>query len=137
MKKEKITFITLAEVVEIHKNQVELYGGNPGIRDYSLLSSAIYFPQSTFDSQLLHDDIFDMAAAYIYHICQNHPFIDGNKRTALVCGLVFLDFNGIEIDDQSEILYKMMMKVASGKSTKKEISEILKKLNPPDTSGHS
>jgi death-on-curing protein len=129
MKKENIDFLTLAEAIEIHKNQIDLYGGESGLRDYNLLSSAIYFPQSTFDNQLLHKSLFDMAAAYIYHISENHPFIDGNKRTALVCGLVFLDFNGIEIDDPHGQLYKMMMKVASGKSNKNEISDTLKKLS--------
>ena len=129
MKKESILFLTLAEAVEIHKNQIELYGGDDGIRDYNLLNSAIYFPQSTFNSRFLHENLFDMAAAYIYHICQNHPFIDGNKRTALVCGLVFLDFNGIEINDPDKLLFKMMMKVAGSRSSKDEISEILKKLS--------
>lgn len=129
MKSGKIEFLTLAEAVEIHKNQVELYGGDHGIRDFNLLNSAIHIPQSTFDGSFLHDDLFGMAAAYIFHICQNHPFIDGNKRTALVCALVFLDFNGIEIDDPAGRLYKMVMKTAEGKMSKKEISEILKNLS--------
>lgn len=129
MKKREIEFLTLAEAVEIHKNQIELYGGETGIRDFSLLNSAVYFPQTTFEGEFLHSNLFDMAAAYIYHISQNHPFIDGNKRAALVCGLVFLDFNGIEIYDPSGLLYRMMMKVASGKSNKKEISGLLKKLS--------
>ncbi len=129
MKKDKIEFLTMAEAVEIHKNQIELYGGESGIRDYNLLNSAIYFPQSTFDCRFLHDNLYDMAAAYIYHICQNHPFVDGNKRTAFVCGLVFLDLNGIEIDDPSGSLYKMMIKVTEGKCNKNEITVILKKLS--------
>ncbi len=129
MKTEKIEFLTLAEVVEIHKNQIKLYGGDGGIRDYNLLNSAIYIPQSTFEGQFLYDDLFDMASSYIYHICQNHPFVDGNKRVALVCGLIFLDINGIELDDPSGILYKMMMKTAKGISSKEEISGILRKLS--------
>lgn len=129
MKKENIEFLTLAEAIEIHKNQLDLYGGESGIRDYNLLNSAIYFPQSTFDSHFLLENLFDMAAAYIYHISENHPFIDGNKRTALVCGLVFLDFNGIEIDDPDGLLYKMMMKAASGKSNKEKISGMLKRFS--------
>jgi len=129
MKNESVHFLTLAEAIEIHTNQIELYGGEYGIRDYNLLNSAIYFPQSTFDSSFLLENLFDMAAAYIYHISQNHPFIDGNKRAALVCGLVFLDFNGVEINDPDGLLYKMMMKVAGGRSSKDDISEILKKLS--------
>jgi len=128
MKKGYIDFLTLAEVIEIHKNQIALYGGERGIRDYNLLSSAIYIPQSTFDGKYLHESLFDMAGAYLFHICQNHPFIDGNKRTALVCALVFLDFNGIDIDDPDGQLYKLVMKVASGKEIKNRISEVLQNL---------
>ena len=85
-----IEFLTLVEIIEIHTNQIHLYGGDDGIRDLSLLSSAIAIPQSTFDGSYLHNDLFDMASAYIFHICQNHPFVDGNKRVALVSGLIFL-----------------------------------------------
>jgi len=128
MKNKEIEFLTLAEIIEIHKNQIELYGGEPGIRDYGLLSSAILIPKSTFDGKYLYKDLFEMAAAYIFHISENHPFIDGNKRIALVAGLVFLDFNNIEIDDPEQELYKMMMNVASGKSNKEIIANILKRL---------
>lgn len=129
MKNISIDFITLADAVEIHKNQVELYGGDPGIKDFNLLSSAIYMPQSSYNDKYLHKDIFEMAAAYIFHICQNHPFIDGNKRTGLVCGLVFLDFNGIEISDPSGLLYRMTMGTAAGKINKQEIASLLKQLS--------
>lgn len=129
MSRELTEFLTLAEAVEIHGNQVELYGGDAGIRDYNLLSSALYIAQSTFDGTLLHEYLFQMAAAYIYHLCQNHPFLDGNKRTALACGLVFLDLNGIEINDTSGVLYKMMMRVASGRCRKPEIAGILQDLS--------
>jgi len=129
MTEQDIIFLTLAEIIDIHHNQIELYGGIEGIRDISLLSSAISIPRSTFDGYFLHDDLLHMAAAYIYHLCQNHPFVDGNKRVALVAGLVFLDFNGISIDDPEEVLYPMMIKVASGKGDKGFIAEILKNLS--------
>ena len=124
-----IEFLTLAELIEIHKNQIELYGGEDGIRDISLLSSAMAIPKSTFNGEFLYNDIFEMAAAYIYHICQNHPFLDGNKRVSLVAGLVFLDFNGIKIDDPDNELYNIMIDVASGNRNKKNIAKILKKLS--------
>lgn len=124
-----IEFLTLAEIIEIHKNQIELYGGTSGIRDFSLLSSAISIPKSTFDGDYLHHDLAEMAAAYIYHLCQNHPFIDGNKRVALVSGLVFLDFNNIIIEDPHRELYRLMMNVASGKNNKNDISLFLRKLS--------
>jgi len=122
-------FLTLAEVIEIHKNQIENYGGQEGIRDISLLTSALAMPQATFHSLYLHKDLFEMAAAYAYHICQNHPFVDGNKRTALVTAVVFLDFNGISLDDPGEILYKTMMKVALGKIKKDHLARVFRDLS--------
>ena len=123
-----IDFITLAEVIEIHKNQISLYGGQEGIRDINLLSSALALPKSTFDGEYLYKNIFEMAAAYAYHICQNHPFIDGNKRVALVTALVFLEFNGIDINDPKGLLYDAMMNISKGEVGKKQIEEIFRKL---------
>ncbi len=121
-------FLTLAEIIVIHKNQIDLYGGDYEIRDITLLSSAIAMPETTFDGEFLHKNLYEMAAAYAYHICQNHPFIDGNKRVALVSALIFLEFNGIEIDDPRGVLYKLMMDVASGKKSKVDIANALRDL---------
>ncbi len=129
MRKLQPEFLTLAEVIAIHKDQIDNYGGKSGIRDLSLLSSAIAVPQSTFDGKFLHEDIFDMAAAYAYHICQNHPFFDGNKRVALVAALIFLDFNGIEINDHHNVIYNAMIGIASGKMSKNDFADILRKLS--------
>ena|SRR4030065_1878960 len=129
MRKSQPEFLTLAEVIAIHQDQIDNYGGKSGIRDLSLLSSAIAVPQSTFNKKFLHEDLFDMAAAYAYHICQNHPFIDGNKRVALVSALVFLDFKDIDIYDPHNILYNAMMDIASHKMSKKELSNIFRKLS--------
>jgi death-on-curing protein len=120
-------FLSVAEFLAIHKNQVELYGGEKTVRDLSLLTSAIAIPESIFEGQYLHKDIFEMAAAYAYHICMNHPFIHGNKRTGLVAALVFLDFNGIWIDDPEGILYETMKSIASGKKQKEYLADILRK----------
>jgi death-on-curing protein len=129
MKKPHPEFLTLAEVIAIHNNQIENYGGKSGIRDLSLLNSAVAVPQSTFDRKYLHEDLFDMAAAYAYHICQNHPFIDGNKRVALVSALVFLDLNNIDINDPHNILYNAMIDIASGNISKKDLASIFRKLS--------
>ena len=80
---KKIVFLTLAEVIEIHTDQIKRYGGTDAIRDMGLLSSAVAMPYASFHDTFLHADIFEMAAAYAFHVSQNHPFIDGNKRTAL------------------------------------------------------
>jgi death on curing protein len=119
-------FLTLTEVLLILQDQIRRYGGAFGVRDLSLLSSALAMPESTFGGKYLHKDVFQQAAAYSYHIYENHPFVDGNKRVALAAALVFLDLNGIEIDDPEEHLYDLMMKVAKGKSNKDEISKTLK-----------
>jgi len=74
-----------------------------------------------------------MASAYLFHVVSNHPFVDGNKRAGLLSALVFLDINGIEINDQGDTLYDLTIKVASGNSNKREISEVLRRLagSPP------
>jgi len=123
-------FLTLSEVLEIHKNQIEIYGGKEGVRDLSLLMSAIAMPETSFQGEYLHLDLFEMAAAYAYYICMNHPFVDGNKRVGLVAALVFLDFNGVEIDDSEGILYDAMMKVASSEKKKDFLSDIFRHLSP-------
>ena len=119
-------FLTLSEFLLILQNQIKLYGGIFGIRYMSLLSSALAMTEAMFSGQYLHNDLFEQAAAYAFHICQNHPFIDGNKRVALASALVFLDLNGIEIIDTDEILYQLMMNVACGKADKKEIAKQFK-----------
>src|SRR5450631_2767122 len=105
---KELIFLTLAEVIDIHSNQIELYGGQNGVRDFGLLQSALAQPEASFAGQWLHEDIFLMAAAYAFHVCQNHPFFDGNKRTALAAALVFLELNGISIDDPKGKLLEAM-----------------------------
>lgn len=123
-----ILFLTLAEVIDIHSNQMRLYGGLPGIRDINLLSSAIAMPHASFHGEYLHNDICEMAAAYAFHISKNHPFVDGNKRTALVSALVFPELNGISISDSQGKLYYAMLDLSTGKLNKSEFASILRKL---------
>lgn len=125
---KEILFLTLAEIIDIHADQIKRYGGEPGIRDIGLLSSAIAMPYASFSEVFLHSDIYEMAAAYAFHISQNHPFIDGNKRTALASALVFLELNGISLSDPDGILYDAMISLASGEIRKPEFAKILKGL---------
>ncbi len=76
-------FLTLSEVLEFHDDLIASFGGSPGVRDLGLAESALSMPQAGMDDQFFHAFPFEMAAAYAYHIAQNHPFVDGNKRTAL------------------------------------------------------
>src|SRR3954469_16674328 len=93
-------FLSVDDILEIHKKQLDAFGGIEGIRDAGLLESAVMTPQASFGGEYLHNGFFEMAAAYAFHIAENQPFLDGNKRTALTSALVFLDINGIEILDR-------------------------------------
>lgn len=121
-------FLTLAEVVEIHADQIHRYGGQAGIRDLALLESALAQPEASFGGEWLHTDHFEMAAAYSYHLWQNHPFIDGNKRTALAAALVFLELNGVSILDPRGRLKSAMLRIAAGKMSKTDFAKVLRKL---------
>jgi death-on-curing protein len=102
-------FLSLEDVLTLHADQVALYGGDHGVRDLGLLESAIAQPQATFGGEFLHKDLFEMAAAYLFHIVQNHPFLDGNKRTGAVAAMVFLDLNGVEITAPKGSVYEVTM----------------------------
>jgi death-on-curing protein len=121
-------FLTLAEVIEIHTDQIQRYGGQSGLRDLALLESALGQPEASFAGEWLHADRYEMAAAYAYHLCQNHPFIDGNKRTALAAALVFLELNNITILDPRRRLKNAMIRIASGKMRKEDFAKVLRTL---------
>ncbi len=119
-------FLTLAEIVDIHADQIERYGGSSGIRDVTLLDSAIAIPQASFGDQYLHQDIFQMAAAYLYHIVQNHPFVDGNKRVGVASAMVFLELNRIPVTVTNDDLVETALAVAQGKMGKAEVAEFFR-----------
>ena len=119
-------FLNLGEILEIHRDQIERYGGNSGIRDAGLLRSALAMPAAGFGRRFLHSDLYEMAAAYLFYITQNHPFIDGNKRTGLVAALLFLALNGIEIEAPKGSLYDLTLSVAMGQAGKSEIAEFFR-----------
>jgi len=102
-------FLTVEEVLALHDDQLRLFGGAAGIRDRNMLESAVAVPMSTFDGAFLHETVFLMAAAYAFHLAENQPFVDGNKRTALNAALVFLDINGWVVTDPEMRLYDAMM----------------------------
>ena len=116
-----IKFLSYDDIVMILDDQIMNYGGINGVRDINLLSSAISQPETSFAGEYLHKSIPAMAAAYTFHICQNHPFFDGNKRVALASSLVFLDMNDCEFECDLEVLYDTIMKVASGIIRKEEL----------------
>ena len=121
-------FLTLDDVLLIHDEQLGAYGGIHGIRDQGLLESAVMMPQASFGGEYLHKNLFEMAAAYAFHIAENQPFLDGNKRTALVSALVFLDINGFVILDEDMKLYDAMIAIANKLMDKFDLAELLKNL---------
>lgn len=120
-------FLTFSEVMEIHNYQIENFGGASGLRDIELLRSAIGMPSATFGGAFLHPTIYEMAAAYLYHLVENHPFVDGNKRVGAMAALVFLDMNDINFNASDEDFTDMVLRVASGKMLKAEITLFLQK----------
>jgi len=119
-------FLTERQVIKLHGHQIEMHGGEPGLRDMNLLQSALYMPTATFEDIYLHTDIFEMAGAYMFHLVKNHPFIDGNKRTGALAAIVFLKINGIEFDGTNEDLADFVLSLASGEKDKSEAALFLK-----------
>lgn len=115
-------FLTLAEVLSIHEDRIRRYGGSSGVREMGLLESAIGNAEATFGGQFLHVTLFEMAATYLYGICRNHPFIDGNKRTALACALAFLQLNDLTITCGEDELYDLVIGVAEGRVSKAAVA---------------
>ena len=121
-------FLTLEDILMIHEDQIEQFGGSSGLRERGLLESAIAQPPMTFGDAFVHRDLFEMAAAYLFHLTSNHPFIDGNKRIGLAEALVFLEINGVEISQGTQRLYELTMSVACGAADKAEIAQTLRSL---------
>lgn len=115
-------FLTLEEVLAIHENRIRKYGGSSGVRDLGLLQSALGSVEATFGGQFLNETLLEMGASYLYSICRNHPFIDGNKRTALACELAFLRLNGTRITSGEDDLTDLVIGVAEGRVSKAAIA---------------
>jgi death on curing protein len=113
-------FLTLDEVLFIHADQIRRYGERPGMRDLALLSSVLAMPAASVGGMRLHTSLGEMAAAYLFHIAKNHPFIDGNKRAALASALAFLWINGRRLEATDDDLTELVIGVAAGRASKVE-----------------
>lgn len=120
-------YLTAEQVLFIHYRLVGETGGEHGVRDLGLLKSAIARPQATFDRQELYPDIFEKAAALMESLINNHPFVDGNKRTGIACAVLFLQQNGVSFSAKNADLEKFTLRVASSKVGRSDITEWLKK----------
>lgn len=121
-----IRYIPVAVALEIHEILIEVYGGARGIREYALLLSALEMPKSSFEGKDLHPTLFDKAAAYLFHVARNHPFIDGNKRTAAALALTFLEMNRVNIKVRIPDLEELVVETAKGVISKNKIARFFK-----------
>ena len=119
-------FLELDDLLALHADQVDRYGGTGGIRDLGLLQSALGMPRASFDGQFLHPSISEMAAAYLFHLAQNHPFIDGNKRTGLAAAIAFLGMNDLWLEAGEEELTELVLRVAKGELQKADVAVFLR-----------
>lgn len=120
----ELVFLSLDEVLEMHEQQIERYGGSPGLRDPAGLESAVATPQATFGGEFLHTSIPAMAAAYLFHLSQNHPFMDGNKRVGANAAITFLLMNNWEPTFGEDELVDLVLSVASSGLSKARLIEV-------------
>ena len=113
---------------EIHTEAIKRFGGLNGVRDENLLVSAVLTPQSSFGGKSPYADIVEIAAAYLFYICKNHPFLDGNKRTAMMAAIVFLRLNGTEPSPDSAEWEKLMLDVAASRLDRDQTTKCLRRL---------
>lgn len=121
-------FLTLNEVLQLHGYQIEHFGGDPAIRDLELLESAVHQPLARYDGRFLHPDLASMAAAYLFHIVQNHAFADGNKRTGAHAAIAFLAMNNIDVDYPTDEMEALTVGIAAGKAKEDAAVEFFRKL---------
>ena len=122
-----IHYVTYQYVIEIHDNLIDEYGGSKGILNEGLLRSALEMPKARFNGKDLHRTIFDKTAAYLFHMIQNHPFVDGNKRTASMAAMVFFAANSKKRFAIFDVEYQeLILGVAQGKVMKKEIAKFFR-----------
>ncbi len=120
--------LTLEIVVEIHAEAIAQFGGSDGLRDRALLESAIAAPQASFGGVSPFSDTVDVAAGYLFYLCSNHPFIDGNKRAALGACLIFLQLNGYTPAPDSDDWETLTLAVAAGALSRDEVTAKLRTL---------
>lgn len=121
-----MVFLTLDEILESHQNQIDTYGGSHGIRDIGLLESAIAQPETSFGGHYLHEDVFEMAAAYLFHLVMNHPFVDGIKRVGLEAALIFLEINDRSLNASDDEVVDLVLMTTAGQIGKPEIAEFFR-----------
>jgi len=121
---------TRAQIIEIHGAVLAAHGGGAGLRDEALLESAIAAPQATYGGESVFADEIEIAAAYLFYLCRNHAFVDGNKRFALVSCLLFLRLNGYQPAADSPNWEALVLDVAASRIDRDATTARLRKLMP-------
>jgi len=117
-------FLSIEQVLKLHARAIACHGGCEGVRDHGALDAAVAMPKATFGGELLHGTVPEGAAAYLFHLCQNHPFLDGNKRVAWASANTFLRVNGHVCHLPNDEVYGMVLDVAAGKLDKRHLTSI-------------
>jgi death-on-curing protein len=120
--------LTVAIVRELHAESIAAFGGSDGVRDLALLESAVGAPQATYDGQSVYVDLVEVAGAYLFYLCRNHPFVDGNKRSALGACLLFLRLNGLAPKKDSPAWELLVLDVAASKLDRDATTKRLRRL---------
>ena len=124
---EQIRFVEVIEAIALQQDQIDRYGGDGGIRDQGLLESAMAMPRARFAGDYVHQDMIEMAGAYLFHLVKNHAFVDGNKRVALAVMAYFLDYNGRRLQAGHDEVEQLVLGVASGTITKDQAAAMLRR----------
>jgi death on curing protein len=122
--KSSPAFLSVEHVLAIHRRMIDEFGGDSGARDHGLLESAVMMPRVSFGGRFLHKSVAAMAAAYLFHLCKNHPFIDGNKRTALGAVEVFLALNGFKFEATDSECVEWTLDVVKGVMDKGQLTRL-------------
>ena len=128
--KKDLLHPTVEAVKAIHREVLQAHGGSAGIRDEGLLDSAVAAPQATMMGKPMFSEPVEVAAAYLFYLCRNHPFIDGNKRTALATCLVFLSENGLLSKEKldTDVWEQLVLDVAASRIDREETTKRLAKV---------
>ena len=124
---DQIVWLLEETVIAIHQRQVSEHGGIEGLRDEGLLSSALARPQNLLAYAQPRPDLAALAAAYAYGIAHDHPFVDGNKRTALVAARTFLLLNGVNLEASQDEKYRTFLQLAAGTLTEDQLADWIRK----------
>jgi len=124
-------FLELEDVFELHADSIARYGGDMGVRDRGLIDAAVAVPRQSFGGEYLHKTLFEMAAAYAFHLAESQGFVDGNKRAGLAAATAFLAMNGYDLIEQEDRLYTAMIAISARTLDKRGLARVFEECSQP------